>query len=130
VSDLVRRVRELGGSLPLHIVGALAGISQRRSAKMHGEDGGTVLGHSATELKKELKKSIAHLQTLRDEVRIRLHLGSLDLKDQWKKLEPHLGEVEKRAEELTEASRAAVVDAVRKVEAIRSSLSDPDRYLP
>ena len=34
-----------------------------------------------------------------------LHLGSLELKDQWRKLEPQLGDVEKKAEELTEASR-------------------------
>jgi CBS domain-containing protein len=111
IGDLARRAREIGDAIPSHIVGALVGISQRRTS------------HSA-ELKKELKKSLALLQTLRDEVRIRLHLGSLDLKDQWKRLEPHLGEVEKRAEELTEASFAAVADAVKRVEHIRSTLSE------
>ena len=85
---------------------------------------GATSSPTATELKRELKKSLALLQTLRDEVRIRLHLGSLDLKDQWKKLEPHLGEVEKKAEELTEASFAALGDAVKRVEKFRSSLNE------
>jgi CBS domain-containing protein len=123
ISDLARRVRELADGIPSHIVGALAGISQRRSPHPSVESRGIGPSHTATELKKELKKSLALLQTMRDEVRIRLHLGSLDLKDQWKRLEPHLGEVEKKAEELTEASFAALADAVRRVEHFRSSLS-------
>jgi hypothetical protein len=56
-------------------------------------------------------------------VRVRLHLGSLELKDQWRKLEPQLGDVEKKAEELTEASRAAILDAVKRLETFRSSLT-------
>ena len=68
------------------------------------------------DLKSDLRKSLERLQTLRDEVRVRLHLGTLEVKDQWRKLEPHLGDVEKRAEELTEASRAAIHDALKRLE--------------
>jgi hypothetical protein len=53
---------------------------------------------------------------------VRLHLGTLELKDQWRKLEPHLGDVEKGAEQLTDASRAAVHEAVDRLEKLRSSL--------
>jgi predicted nucleic acid-binding Zn-ribbon protein len=74
-------------------------------------------------LQKELRKGLERLQTLRDEVRVRLHLGSLELKDQWRKLEPHLGEVEKKAEQLSEASRAAIHETVARLETFRSSLS-------
>ena len=81
------------------------------------------MGEELSELKIELRKSLERLQSLRDEVRVRLHLGSLELKDQWRKLEPQLGDVEKRAEELTEASRAAIVDAVKRLETFRSSLA-------
>jgi hypothetical protein len=45
------------------------------------------------DLKEELKKGLQGLQTLRDEVRVRLHLGSLDAKEEWNRLEPHLLEV-------------------------------------
>jgi CBS domain-containing protein len=113
LSDLARRVPDLGNSVGEPLVGALAGICQPRSL-------GALI---ATDLKSELRQGLARLQTLRDEVRVRLHLGSLELKDQWRRLEPHLGDVEKRAEELTEASRAAIQDAVKRLENLRSSLS-------
>jgi len=124
IGDFARRVREFADGMPGHIVGALAGISQRRPLPLSTDAGSEIepIGISM-DLKRELKRSLALLQTLRDEARVRLHLGGLDLRDQWRKLEPHLGEVEKKAEELTEASRAAVVDAVKKLETFRSSLS-------
>jgi CBS domain-containing protein len=128
ISDFARRVRDLAGGIPAHIVGALAGISQRRSVHPEGDKPGSETGRhpssTTTELKKELKKSLSLLQTLRDEVRVKLHLGSLEVKDQWNRLEPHLGEIEKKADELTEASRAMIADAVKRLEGLRSSLSE------
>jgi predicted nucleic acid-binding Zn-ribbon protein len=82
------------------------------------------MSDTTDELKKELKKSVALLRTLRDEVRVRLHLGGMDVKEQWNKLEPHLQEVEKKAEELTDASRNAVAEAVKRLQKLRASLSD------
>ncbi len=81
------------------------------------------MSQTTIELKKELKKSLALLQTLRDEVRVKLHLAGMDAKGQWKKLEPRLKEVEHAAEEITEASRTAVVDAVKKLKKFRDSLN-------
>jgi CBS domain-containing protein len=115
LSDLARHVPEHGNRLGSHVVGALAGVCQSRNARARDGEGG--------ELQKELRRGLERLQALRDEVRVRLHLGSLELKDQWRKLEPHLGDVEKKAEELSEASRAAIHDAVRRLETFRSSLS-------
>ena len=80
------------------------------------------MSDTANELKSELKKSLSHLQTLRDEVRVRLHLASMDLKDQWNKLEPHLADVEKKAADASEASRTLITDAVKKLEKFRASL--------
>jgi hypothetical protein len=81
------------------------------------------MSDTANELKKELKKSLDLLRTLRDEVKVKLHLGGMDVKEQWKKLEPHLEEVEKKAEDLTEASRAALAEAVKRLQKVRSSLT-------
>ncbi len=122
ISDLARHARELGDGIPAHIVGALVGISQRRP--VHRQADAPQAIETATELRKELKKSLALLQTMRDEVRVRLHLGSLDLREQWKRLEPHLGDVERKAEELTVTSRAALTDALTRLEHFRSSLSE------
>jgi hypothetical protein len=74
------------------------------------------------DLKDELKKGLDHLQTLRDEVRVRLHLAGLDAKNEWNKLEPHLFEVEQAAKEASEASRRALTDAVARLKKLRESL--------
>jgi hypothetical protein len=80
------------------------------------------MSDTANDLKIELKKGLSQLQTLRDEVRVRLHLANMDLKDQWNKLEPHLADVEKKAADATEASRNLISEAVKKLEKFRSSL--------
>jgi hypothetical protein len=80
------------------------------------------MSDTANELKTELKKGLSQLQTLRDEVRLRLHLASMDLKDQWNKLEPHLADVEKKAADASEASKSLINDAVKRLEKFRASL--------
>ncbi len=80
------------------------------------------MGDAKNELKKELEKGLSRLQTLRDEVRVRLHLAGMDLKDQWNKLEPHLEEAEKKAGEVSEDAKNKLADAVKKLEKIRASL--------
>jgi hypothetical protein len=77
---------------------------------------------TGNELKSELKKGLSQLQTLRDEVRVRLHLANMDLKDQWNKLEPHLLDVEKKAADASEASRTMLHDALKKLEKFSASL--------
>ena len=79
------------------------------------------MSDTANDLKIELKKGLSQLQTLRDDVRVKLHLANMDLKDQWYKLEPHLADVEKKAAEATEASRSLIDEAVKKLEKFRAS---------
>jgi hypothetical protein len=80
------------------------------------------MNHTAVELKKELHKSLDLLRTLRDEVRVNLHLAGMDAKAEWAKLEPHLADVEKRAGQLGDAARTAVDDAVKRLSSFRASL--------
>jgi hypothetical protein len=80
------------------------------------------MGDTTNELKTELKKSLSDLQRLRDEVRVRLHLASMELKDQWNKLEPYLADVEQKASEATEASRTLLSEAKKRLEQFRASL--------
>lgn len=44
----------------------------------------------------------ADLQQLRDEIRVKLHLASMDLKDRFQELEPDVKAFEHRAEQVTE----------------------------
>jgi predicted nucleic acid-binding Zn-ribbon protein len=80
------------------------------------------MSDTTNELKNELEKRLSQLQTLRDEVKVRLHLASMDLKDQWNKLEPHLLDVEKKASDASEASKSLLNEAVKKLEKFRASL--------
>ncbi len=80
------------------------------------------MGEAGTELKTEVKKGLGRLQTLRDEVKVRIHLASMSLKDQWKKMEPRLEEVEKAAQDISETSRTALADALKRLEKLRDAL--------
>jgi hypothetical protein len=79
-------------------------------------------GQAIAELKDEVKKGLTQIQSLRDEVKVRLHLASLEVKEEWNKLEPHLLEVERAAHEATDASRRAVTDTIEKLKKIRREL--------
>ncbi|MDC0678579.1 MULTISPECIES: hypothetical protein [Sorangium] len=80
------------------------------------------MSNITSELKSDLNKSLSSLQTLRDEIRVRLHLAGMDAKDAWDKLEPKLLDAEKLAEDVSEASRNALREIVEKVKEFRSSL--------
>ncbi|WP_437721957.1 hypothetical protein [Sorangium sp. So ce861] len=80
------------------------------------------MSNITSELKSDLTKSLESLQTLRDEIRVRLHLAGMEAKDAWNKLEPTLLDAEKLAEDVSETSRNALRDILEKVKEFRSSL--------
>jgi hypothetical protein len=80
------------------------------------------MSQTTNELKAELKKSLALLNTLRDEVRVSLHLAGMEAKDRWNKIEPRLNDVERAARDASEASRAAVAEALKVLKDFRASL--------
>ena len=66
-----------------------------------------------TELKDEVEKSAAFLRTLRDQVRVQMHLGKLEAQEKWRDLEPRIEDTLKRAsEDVSEASRKAIDEAI------------------
>ena len=56
------------------------------------------------DFKEETQKVVSDLQTLRDEIRLKLHLASAEGRDAWNKLEPQLDQFEQRLESTTEAA--------------------------
>ena len=59
-------------------------------------------------LKKDLQQLTGQLKTLRDEVRVQMHLAEMDAKDVWQKLEP---EVEAATALAQKASADSVIRA-------------------
>jgi len=75
------------------------------------------------DLKSELEKSAALLRKLRDEVRVQLHLGGLEAKEEWRRLEPRLEAVlDRTTREVSDASRAAAAEITDAVRRLRESL--------
>jgi hypothetical protein len=81
------------------------------------------MSQATDELKEEIARGLDAMRTLRDEVRLKLHLAGMDAKDEWNKLEPHLMELEHAAGQFTDATRAKMSDAIKRLSKLRSSLS-------
>ena len=59
--------------------------------------------HEGTEkVRAQVDDMLDELQKSADEIRVKIHLGSMEAKDQWKELEPKLQELEKGAEKIVE----------------------------
>ncbi len=75
-------------------------------------------------LERQLEEIQRQLATLRDEVRVHLHLANMDLKDRWRLLEPRVHELERWVKTAPEATREAMVDLVKQVRRFRDELRD------
>ncbi len=80
------------------------------------------MSQTTVELKQEIHKTFDLLRTLRDEARVNLHLAGMDAKSEWQRLEPRLTQLEARAGELTDATRAAADEVVKRLRKLRASL--------
>jgi hypothetical protein len=81
------------------------------------------MNQSTKALKAELEKSAALLRTLRDEVRVQMHLSGMEARDAWHELEPSLeAALERAAKDVSDGSHAALAElteAHRKLRAWR-----------
>lgn len=76
-----------------------------------------------TDLRSELELSARMLRTLRDEIRVQLHLGSLDAQKEWRQLEPRLESALDRVKtDVSEASRAMIDELRAKLGELRDRL--------
>ncbi|MEJ7729931.1 MAG: hypothetical protein WKG00_11990 [Polyangiaceae bacterium] len=75
------------------------------------------------DLKKQLDERLAELATLRDEVRVQVHLAGMDAKKRWDSLETEVFEAEGSAKgAVSDVTHAALVAAVSKLTAFRDTL--------
>jgi ElaB/YqjD/DUF883 family membrane-anchored ribosome-binding protein len=74
-------------------------------------------------VKEEVDRTVARLQTLRDEVKVRLHLASLDAQKEWDEvLSPKIFELEQTAKQVGEPARAKAKELIERVEAFLGRL--------
>jgi hypothetical protein len=97
----------------LHSSRAVAGGGLRRS----------IMGTAMTSLEASIDKAINELETVTDEIRVKLHLAGMDANVVWKeKMEPRLFDARAHASEARVASRHAIEDAVKAFKAFAASL--------
>ena len=85
---------------------------------------------SKEEIKSEVTKGLEKLGTLRDEVKLHLHLATLDAKTEWnEKLEPRIDEALQSAQQLTHGSSTVIQDVLGRVEAFLEKLRETGRFI-
>jgi hypothetical protein len=81
------------------------------------------ISKAAEDIKSELEKSAKVLRALGEEVRLQLHLGGLEVKDEWRRLEPRLeATLERAAKDVTDASQKAIAEVTDAVHRLRQTL--------
>ena len=82
-------------------------------------------GPDKPQTKQELEKAVEQLKKIRDEIKVQLHLASMDAKDAWKKLEPGLAELEQKMGQVTDASRAKAQELLKRFSELRDRMKQP-----
>jgi hypothetical protein len=75
--------------------------------------------------KQDLDKLVGQLRTIRDEIRVRLHLASNEAKEAWSRLEPTLGEIEQKMGQVTDETKAKAQELLKRFSEIRDRLKQP-----
>ncbi len=66
-------------------------------------------------LKNTLETNLNELRTLRDEIRVKLHLVGQEAREQWEKhLEPHIGRLEQQLKESSADTRDALKEGLER----------------
>ncbi len=77
------------------------------------------------DVKEDVTQALSKIATLRDEVRLHLHLASLDAKKEWDEvLEPRVLEIQDGAKQLGADAKDKATDVAGKLEAFVARLRD------
>lgn len=83
------------------------------------------------ELREGFSEALDDLRTMRDEIRLKVHLGGMEAKDQWKKLEPELGrlesEFEKGGDAMADVVTATAEELRKAFRKLRDDLHKPPK---
>lgn len=74
-------------------------------------------------IKHSLDDGLAQLETLGDEIRLKIHLGTMDAKTQWSELEPQIEQAQALASQTAREATDAVTELVARLRKLRDTLS-------
>jgi hypothetical protein len=78
--------------------------------------------------KEEVMNRLGDLTTLRDRIRVDLHLAGMDLRDEWKKLERKLPAVDQALKPLESATREALDSLLEELRRFGERLRDGAKH--
>ncbi|NOK39430.1 hypothetical protein HMI49_40305 [Corallococcus exercitus] len=64
------------------------------------------------------------LRTLRDELRLKMHLAGMETRERWRMLEPKVREAEQRADALTQEGQWLVDEVVRHLRELNKEIHE------
>lgn len=70
----------------------------------------------------QIEGILSELQTVRDEIRVRIHLAGMELKDTWKDIETRIEDFENKKPEATQMVRDAATELREAYRALRAKL--------
>ena len=79
-------------------------------------------GPEKPQLQQEIDKAVAQLRKLRDEIRVHVHLATLDAQEAWKKLEPNLSELEQKVNQVSEATKSKAQEMLKRFSELRDQV--------
>jgi hypothetical protein len=74
-------------------------------------------------MNEKLEQTWQQLKTQRDEIRLKMHLGKAELKDEWDKLDPTWQKAENQYEELKGATEDAATEMHKSLTVVTDELS-------
>ena len=80
--------------------------------------------HGTKEWRQKLEEEVASLRTLRDELRVRVHLGAKDAQDRWRDAERSWHKLETRLEDLRRATAESAQEVGAAARLLASTLRD------
>jgi chromosome segregation ATPase len=75
-------------------------------------------------IRDRLDEEAAELRTMRDELRVQMHLGKLDAKDQWEQLEKRWQHAEGKLTQLKDASRETAEDIAEATQLVLEEMRE------
>jgi hypothetical protein len=84
----------------------------------------------ANNVRKTVDEALTELEQVADEVRLRLHLGGMDAKDAWRKLEPQIEHARQHARDASDASSNTIHDVLDSLKKFKSSLLGEEQTNP
>jgi len=73
-------------------------------------------------LKKQIDEAMQAARTLRDEIRVQVHLAGMDAKDRWAQIEPSFYDAEKLAGDISDATKTAALKVAVSFRQFRDSI--------